>query len=89
MDEHDAAQALQLVRALCHQLHEMTRQLSRLERQGVIGTNGRISATIRHEAAALRRDISEAQILIDRLQRRYLNDEGLAQPGRPARVRRR
>ena len=28
---------------------------------------------MRIEAAALRRDINEAQILIDRLQRRYLN----------------
>jgi hypothetical protein len=76
VDEHDAAQAVELVRALCNQLHEMTRQLSRLERQGVIGTNGRASATIRHEAAALRRDISKAQFLIDRLQRRYLNGNG-------------
>ena len=67
---------------------QMTQQLVRLERQDVTGTNGRASA-IRCEAAALRRDINEAQILIDRLQRRYLNDDGQAQPGRPARVRRR
>jgi hypothetical protein len=84
----DVAQALHLVRALRDQLHEMTRELVRLERQDVTGTNGRASA-IRCEAAALRRDINEAQILIDRLQRRYLNDDGQAQPGRPARVRRR
>ena len=83
MDEHDAAQAVELVRALCDQLHEMTRQLSRIERQGVIGTNGRASATIRREAAALRRDISKAQFLIDRLERRYLNRGGHAQAGRP------
>jgi hypothetical protein len=80
VDEHDAAQAVELVRALCDQLHEMTRQLSRLEREGVIGTNGRASATIRHEAAALRRDISKAQFLIDRLQRRYLNGNGTRPP---------
>jgi hypothetical protein len=60
-DDQAAAQAVELVRALCDQLHEMTRQLSRLECQGVTGTNGRESATIRHEAAALRRDISKAQ----------------------------
>jgi hypothetical protein len=84
----DVAQALHLVRALRDQLHQMTRELVRLERQDVTGTNGRASAT-RCEAAALRRDINEAQILIDRLQRRYLNDDGQAQPGRPARVRRR
>jgi hypothetical protein len=84
----EVAQAVYLVRALRDQLHEMTRELVRLERQDVAGTNGRPSA-IRCEAAALRRDINEAQILIDRLQRRYLNDDGQAQPGRPARVRRR
>jgi hypothetical protein len=83
VDEHDAAQAVELVRALSDQLHEMTRQLSRLERRGVIGTNGRASATIRREAAALRRDISKAQFLIDRLERRYLNGNGHAQPRRP------
>jgi hypothetical protein len=80
VDEHDAAQAVELVRALCDQLHAMIRQLSRLERQGVTGTNGRASATIRREAAALRRDISKAQFLIDRLQRRYLNGNGRARP---------
>jgi hypothetical protein len=37
VDERNAAQAVQLIRALRNQLHEMTRQLSRLERQGVIG----------------------------------------------------
>ena len=83
MDEHDAAQAVELVRALWVQLHEMTRQLSRLERQGVIGTNGRAPATIRREGAALRRDINEAQFLIDRLKRRYLSSNGHAQAGRP------
>jgi hypothetical protein len=33
---------------------------------------------MRCEAAELRRDINEAQILIDRLQRSYLNDDGPA-----------
>jgi len=31
---------------------------------------------MRMEAAALRRDIQEAQALIDQLQRRYLNGDG-------------
>ena len=84
MDQRDAAQAVELVRALRDQLHEMTHQLVRLERLDVTGASSRASA-IRCEAAALRRDINEAQILIARLQRRYLNSDGHAQPRRPAR----
>jgi hypothetical protein len=87
VDERDAAQAVELVRALCDQLHKMSRQLARLERQGVIGTNSRASA-VRCEAAALRRDMKEAQILIDRLERRYLNDNGHSQPRRTEQPRR-
>jgi hypothetical protein len=87
VDQRDAAQAVELVRALCDQLHEMTRQLARLECQDVTGTNGRASA-IRCEAAALRRDIHEAQFLIDRLERRYLNGYGHAQPRPPEQPRR-
>jgi hypothetical protein len=86
IDERSAAQAVELVRALCDQLHEMTRELAWLERQGVTGTNGRASA-IRCAAAALRRDINEAQILIDRLERRYLNGDGHAQPRLPEQPR--
>jgi hypothetical protein len=71
MDEVDAAQAVELIRALRDQLHQMTHQLACLDRQDVMGTNSRASA-IRSEAAALRRDINEAKIFIDRLQRRYL-----------------
>lgn len=69
MGRYEVAQALELVRALRHQLHEMTAQLARVERQGV-GRNGRACA-MRLEAAALRRDIREAEALIDRLNRRY------------------
>jgi hypothetical protein len=86
MDERNAAQAVELVRALCHPLHEMTRQLARLERQDVIDMHGRASA-IRCEVAALRRDIHEAQFLINRLYRRYLNGNGHAQPRRPVEQR--
>jgi hypothetical protein len=84
VDARDVAQAVELVRALRDQLHEMTRRLVRLERQGVSGRNSCESA-IRCEAAALRLDISEAEILIDRLQRRYLNSERYAQRRGPVR----
>jgi len=68
----EAAQAAELVRALRHQLHDMTTQLARVERQDV--------TTMRKgRAAALRRDIKEAQALIDQLQRRYLNGEECTQ----------
>ena len=83
MDERAAAQAVELARALCDQLHKMTRQLAWLESQDVTGTNGRASA-IRREVAALRQDINEAHFLIDRLEHRYLNSNGHAQPRRPA-----
>jgi hypothetical protein len=75
MQDRQAAQAAQLVRALRRQLHEMTTQLAWVERQDVAARNGRACA-MRMEAAALRRDIQEAQALIDQLQRRYLNGDG-------------
>ena len=71
----DVAQALELVRALRQKLDEMTTQLAWLERQGVTGRNGRACA-MRLEAAALRRDIKEAQFHIDRLLRGYLSGGG-------------
>src|ERR1700722_5825817 len=74
MDDVDAAQAVELVRALRDQLHQMSHQLASLDRQDVTGTNSR-AAAIRSEAAALRRDINEAKVFIDRLQRRYLNKD--------------
>jgi hypothetical protein len=84
MDERDGAQAAELVRALRDQLHVMTHELVRLERQDVPGTSSRASA-IRCEAAALRRDINEAQTLVNLLQLRYLNRDRHAQPRRPVR----
>jgi hypothetical protein len=75
MGDCEVAQAVELVRALRQQLHEMTYRLTWLEsHQDVTGTNGQASA-IRCEAAALRLDISEAQFFIDRLQRRYLSGD--------------
>ena len=87
MDVRNAAQAVELVRALRVQLLEMTGQLAWIERQDVTGRNGRACA-MRLEAAALRHDINEAQILIDRLQRRCLNGDGHAQPRLPEQPRR-
>jgi hypothetical protein len=82
VDQRATAQAVELARALCDQLHEMTRQLAWLEGQDVTGTTSRASA-IRREVAALRQDINEAHFLIDRLERHYLNSNGHAQPRRP------
>jgi hypothetical protein len=72
MDARDVAKAVELVRALRAQLLEMTGQLAWIERQDVTSRNARAWA-MRVEAAALRRDVNEAQMLVDRLQRRYLN----------------
>ena len=71
----DAAQAVQLIRALRHQLHEMTTQLAWVEQQDVTARNGR-SCAMRMQAAELRRDIKQARDYIDQLHRRYLNGDG-------------
>ena len=77
MQESDRAQAAQLVRALFDQLREMTAQLAWADSRNIPGANGRAT---RLDAAALRRDIAEAQMHIDRLQRRYrLGEERLQQ----------
>jgi hypothetical protein len=68
MDGGDAAQAEELVRALTDAIHQATHQLAWLETRDDSHAQG-----IRLEAAALRRDIYEAQRHIDRLERRYLN----------------
>jgi hypothetical protein len=69
---------VEFIRALRMQLLEMTAKLTWIERQDVTPRNARAYA-MRVEAAALRRDIQEAQFLIDRLVRRYL---GRSLPGR-------
>jgi hypothetical protein len=70
--EWQAAQAVEFSRALQVQLRKMTSRLAWVERQGVTDRNSR---EMRLEAAALRRDIKEAQVLIDRLQLLYLNSD--------------
>jgi uncharacterized coiled-coil protein SlyX len=66
--ECQAAQAVEFIRALQVQLRKMTSRLAWVERQGVAA---RSSREMRLEAATLRRDIQEARLLIERLQRSY------------------
>ena len=70
MNGWQAAQAVEFIRVLRVQLGKMTTQLAQIERQDVTGRNARACA-MRVEAAALRRDITEAKVLIDRLHRQY------------------
>jgi len=70
VDDCNRAQAVELIRALHSQLREMTTQLTCLEPQDVTANNGQAGG-MRMDAAALRRDIQEAQAHIERLQRRY------------------
>ncbi len=67
---YEVAQAVEFIRALHVHLRKMTRGLAWLERHGVLA--GRISRDVQLQAAALRRDIAESKVLINRLQRRYL-----------------
>ncbi len=71
MGRWQVAQAVEFVRALRVQLGEMTSQLGWIERQNLRPSNARARA-MREEAATLRREIEEAQSLVDRLERRYL-----------------
>jgi hypothetical protein len=71
MGERDAAQADQLIRALGDVRRKMIRQLSWLE-------DSQLEDSRLVEAAALRRDINEAQSYITRLQRCYLGADASA-----------
>ena len=75
MGERDAAQADQLIRALCEVRDKTIRQLRWLGEQDS-----------QWEGAALRRDINEAQAHVTRLQRRYLSADASA-PERAQQVR--
>jgi hypothetical protein len=75
MGERDAAQAAVLIRALSDVRDKMISRMTRLERHGALS-----------EAAALRRDVNEAQAHIIGLQSRYLGaDVQASQPVRQAR----
>jgi hypothetical protein len=75
MGERDAAQAAVLIRALSDVRDKMISRMTWLERHGA-----------QSEAAALRRDVNEAQAHVIGLQRRYLGgDVQAAQPARQAR----
>ncbi|WP_156686838.1 hypothetical protein [Mycobacterium sp. Marseille-P9652] len=71
-DGWQVIQASRFIGLLRGQVREMTGRLTWLERHGGNGRTERQRA-MRTEAAALRRDIDEAEILIDRLNRRYLS----------------
>ena len=81
MGDWEPAQAAEFVRVLRAQLHKMTAELARTQRQQVPGRSAWACAK-RMEAAALRRDIREAETLIDRLQHCYLpgNDRPRRRP---------
>jgi hypothetical protein len=70
--DRQAAQALKFISALHDQVNEMTTKMAWLERKSARTSSASMVREARLEAAALRRDISEAQVLIDRLRSRYL-----------------
>jgi hypothetical protein len=73
--ERDAAQAAQLIRALCEVRDNKISQMTWLEKHDR-----------QLDAAALRRDVNEAQAHIARLHRRHLSgDVQASQPIRQAR----
>ena len=64
LGERDAAQAQALIQALCVARDKMMDRMSRLEKYGA-----------HRDAAALRRDISEAEAHITNMRRRYLGED--------------
>ncbi len=87
MENLQAAQAIRLVSALRAQLEEMITQLARAERKAAAARSSSAMAAMRTDAAMLRRDIDEAQVLIDRLHRRYLSGKAGAGPVAPRAAR--
>ena len=69
MGERDAAQAAQLIRALCELRDKMISHLAWLEKHDR-----------QLDAAALRRDVNEAQAHITRLRHRYLGGDVQTSP---------
>jgi hypothetical protein len=74
----EIAQAMELVRALGDKVSQMCSQLARLDGQDVANRNAS------RESAELRCDISHAQVLIDRLQRKYLTGDNHHAQRRPS-----
>ena len=71
MEDQRAAQAVKFISALRDHVNEMMAQVAWLERKGARAKSSSMVSATRVEAAALRRDIAEAQVLIDRLRSRY------------------
>jgi hypothetical protein len=82
----NVAQARQLIGALRDQLREMVPRLARAERDA-IGGHTRVARARRLEAEELRRDVNHAQLLIERLHRRFPAIDGTGpvfRTGRPS-----
>ena len=90
MESRQVAQAVQLISALSAQLDEMTARLTWVERRGATTKKRSVASAMGSEAAALRRDIDEARVLIDGLCSRYLIGSGaqVTQGGLALRTRR-
>ncbi|BCZ22279.1 hypothetical protein MYSE111917_11405 [Mycobacterium senriense] len=82
MGRRQIAQAVEFVRALHVQLQELNDKLASIERQIGTASNARARA-LRIEATTLRRDIREAQSLVEQLERCYLGGNSV-DPARPA-----
>jgi hypothetical protein len=86
MPDHNLAQATLLIAALRAQIADMIPKLARTEREAKCGHTSRERA-LRREAALLRRDVSQAQYLIARLQHRFpgADTEPASEPQQAAR----
>lgn len=76
------AQAVEFVRVLRVQLQELNDKLASIERRIKTASNARARA-LRIEATTLRRDIREAESLVEQLERCYLGGNAV-DPARPA-----
>jgi hypothetical protein len=70
MTDHNLAQATLLIAALRARIGDMTPKLARVEREATCRHTSRDRA-LRRDAMLLRRDVSQAQFLIARLQHRF------------------
>lgn len=75
MRDQQTAQALALIRALREHVDEMRAQLAFVERKGAAAKSSSMVSATRLEAAALRRDMNEAQALIDQLRSHYMTGD--------------
>ena len=79
MGEREAVQAQLLISALREQMQQMAAELGKIERKWpatgrATNTRDRRPVGLGSKAADLRKDIGEAEMLIERLRRRYLGN---------------